>query len=64
MGATTWTMKTTDHGRRLDVVFFPSASINPGVRLIGNARYPGIAADFERTVSGPIVYENNTDAIK
>jgi metallo-beta-lactamase class B len=49
MGATTWTMKTTDGGRPLDVVFFPSANINPGVRLVGNRRYPAIAADFERS---------------
>lgn len=49
MGATTWTMKIVDHGRPLDVVFFPSANVNPGVRLVGNARYPEIAADFERS---------------
>jgi metallo-beta-lactamase class B len=49
MGATTWTMKVTDRGRPLDVVFFPSANINPGVRLVGNARYPAIAGDFDRS---------------
>jgi metallo-beta-lactamase class B len=57
-GATTWTMrigqdskagKDGPAGRPLDVVFFPSANINPGVRLVGNARYPEIAADFERS---------------
>ena len=49
MGATTWTMQVQDHGHPLAVVFFPSANINPGVRLIGNRRYPQIAADFERS---------------
>ena len=55
-GATTWTMrisaqdgKHAQAGRPLDVVFFPSANINPGVRLVGNTRYPEIAADFERS---------------
>jgi metallo-beta-lactamase class B len=46
MGATTWTMKVTENGRALDVVFFPSANVNPGVHLVGNARYPHIAEDF------------------
>ena len=48
-GATTWTMQVTDEGKRLDVVFFPSANINPGVRLFGNSAYPQIAADFEHS---------------
>jgi metallo-beta-lactamase class B len=45
-GATTWTMKVRDHDKLLDVVFFPSANINPGVKLVGNPRYPEIASDF------------------
>jgi metallo-beta-lactamase class B len=49
MGAITWTMRIVADGRPLDVVFFPSANVNPGVRLVGNARYPNIAADFERS---------------
>jgi len=48
-GATTWTMQVHDQGRSLAVVFFPSANINPGVRLIDNPRYPEIARDFERS---------------
>jgi metallo-beta-lactamase class B len=53
-GAVTWTMQVAapDAGpadRRLDVVFFPSANINPGVRLAGNTRYPEIARDFARS---------------
>jgi len=49
LGATTWTMQVQDHGRSLAVVFFPSANINAGVRLIDNERYPNIAHDFERS---------------
>jgi metallo-beta-lactamase class B len=49
-GAVTWTTQVAGPGgRRLDVVFFPSANVNPGVRLVGNARYPEIATDFERS---------------
>jgi len=50
-GAVTWTMRVADAGggRPLDVVFFPSANLNAGVRLVGNARYPEIAADFGRS---------------
>lgn len=48
-GATTWTTEVVDGGRRLAVVFFPSANVNPGVRLVGNTRYPEIAADFRRS---------------
>lgn len=48
-GATTWTMEVAEAGRTLSVVFFPSANVNPGVRLVGNARYPAIADDFRRS---------------
>jgi len=52
-GAVTWTMKIANPrsppGRPLDVVFFPSATINPGVTLVENPRYPNIADDFERS---------------
>jgi metallo-beta-lactamase class B len=53
-GAVTWTMQVAAPGaapgaRPLDVVFFPSANINPGVRLVGNPRYPEIADDFARS---------------
>jgi len=50
-GAVTWTMRVTDPSasRPLDVVFFPSANVNAGVRLVGNARYPTIADDFARS---------------
>jgi metallo-beta-lactamase class B len=48
-GATTWTMQVASGSRMLDVVFFPSANVNRGVRLIGNRRYPTIASDFEHS---------------
>ncbi len=48
-GAITWTMQVTEGGRTLSVVFFPSANVNPGVRLVGNPRYPEIADDFRRS---------------
>ena len=42
-GAVTWTMQVPARRRGyrpLDVVFFPSANVNAGVRLVGNPRYP------------------------
>lgn len=48
-GATTWTTVVRDGGEDLHVVFFPSANVNEGVRLIGNPRYPEIADDFRRS---------------
>ena len=55
-GAVTWTMQVSASdaslaAHELDVVFFPSANINAGVRLVGNERYPQIAADFVRSFS-------------
>ncbi len=48
-GATTWTMRVEEGGRGYDLVFFSSATINPGTRLVGNAAYPEIAADLTAT---------------
>jgi metallo-beta-lactamase class B len=48
-GATTWTTTVEEGGVTRAVVIFPSANILPGTKLVGNARYPGIAADFERS---------------
>jgi len=48
-GATTWTMQVAEGGRTLEVLFFPSANVNPGVRLVDNPRYPEIADDFRRS---------------
>lgn len=48
-GATTWTMDVTEKGETYHVVFFSSASINAGTRLVGNPLYPRIAEDFAAT---------------
>ena len=48
-GATTWTMDVTEKGQTYHVVFFSSASINAGTKLVGNPIYPKIAEDFPVT---------------
>ena len=48
-GCTTWTMKVEDGDRTLDAVFAGSVSVNPGVTLAVNPRYPKIAEDYART---------------
>lgn len=48
-GATTWTVDVLDQGQTYHVVFFSSASINAGTRLVGNPLYPQIAEDFTAT---------------
>ena len=48
-GATTWTMDVADGGVTRHVVFFSSASINPGTRLLNNPLYPDFVSDFEAT---------------
>jgi metallo-beta-lactamase class B len=48
-GCTTWTMKVKDGERTYDAVIIGSVNVNPGYKLVGNAAYPQIAADFEKT---------------
>ena len=48
-GCTTWTMKVSAGGKTYDVVFVGSATINPGVVLTDNPKYPRIAADYAHT---------------
>jgi metallo-beta-lactamase class B len=50
-GATTWTMTVAnpDGGRRLDVVFFPSASVPAGVRVVGNRDFPEAVSAYQRS---------------
>jgi len=48
-GCTTWTMTVRDGGKTYNVVIVGSPNVNPGYRLVNNAKYPGIATDFERT---------------
>ena len=47
-GCTTWTMKVTEDGKTRDAVIICSPNVNPGYKLVGNAQYPAIAADYER----------------
>jgi len=47
-GCTTWTMKVSDGGKTHDAVIICSPNVNPGYKLVGNAQYPEIAADYER----------------
>src|SRR4029077_19684911 len=48
-GCTTWTMKAREGTTTYDVVIVGSPNVNPGYRLVNNAQYPLIAADYERT---------------
>jgi metallo-beta-lactamase class B len=48
-GCTTWTTEIKDaDGRTLHVVFAGSTTVNDGVKLVGNDKYPAIADDFKR----------------
>ena len=47
-GCTTWTMKVRDGGTTYDAVIVCSPNVNPGYKLVNNAAYPGIAADYAR----------------
>jgi metallo-beta-lactamase class B len=51
-GCTTWTMRTTQSGKPLNVVIVGSWNVNPGFRLVDKpgkpASYPGIADDYEK----------------
>jgi metallo-beta-lactamase class B len=47
-GCTTWTMKVQDGGKTYDVVIVGSPNVNDGYKLVNNAKYPQIAADYER----------------
>jgi metallo-beta-lactamase class B len=48
-GCTTWTMQVKDGGKTLNVVIVGSPNVNPGYKLVGNKKYPGIAQDYEKT---------------
>jgi metallo-beta-lactamase class B len=45
-GATTWTIDEVESGRTLHVVIVGSPNVNPGYKLVHNAAYPQIAADY------------------
>ncbi len=52
-GCTTWTLRTPDHGKLVNVVIVGSWYVNPGFRLVNRpghpASYPGIASDYRKT---------------
>jgi metallo-beta-lactamase class B len=52
-GCTTWTLRTPDQGKLVNVVIVGSWNVNPGFRLVNRpgrpASYPGIAADYRKT---------------
>lgn len=48
-GCTTWTMKVREDNRTYNVVIVGSPNVNGGYKLVGNAAYPEIAQDYERT---------------
>jgi metallo-beta-lactamase class B len=47
-GTTTWTMKVADGGKTYNVVIIGSPNVNAGYKLVNNALYPQIAADYAR----------------
>jgi metallo-beta-lactamase class B len=48
-GTTSWTMVVREGGQEHRVVFAGSTSINPGVQVRNNPKYPEMFADFEKT---------------
>ncbi len=52
-GCTTWTLRTPDQGKLVNVVIVGSWNVNPGFRLVNRpghpASYPGIADDYRKT---------------
>ena len=46
-GTTTWTMEENEGGHALHVVIVGSPNVNPGYKLVNNAAYPQIAADYK-----------------
>ena len=47
-GDTTWSLKVQDSGKTYDVVIIGSMGVNPGLRLVNNAKNPGIVDEYER----------------
>ena len=47
-GNTSWSMRIVEGGKPLDIVFAGSLTV-AGNKLVGNRRYPGIVADFQRS---------------
>jgi metallo-beta-lactamase class B len=45
-GCTTWSLRVREAGKSYDVVIVGSPNVNPGYKLVDNARYPEIADDY------------------
>jgi metallo-beta-lactamase class B len=50
-GATTFTTTVEEGGKKYDVVFATSLTVNPGTALLNNPKYPAILSDWEKTFS-------------
>jgi metallo-beta-lactamase class B len=50
-GSVSYTMMIRENGKPYRVLIANLPNINPGTILVGNAKYPGIAEDFERTIA-------------
>ena len=48
-GNTTWTTTVEENGKKYDVVFVGSMSINPGVRMVNNPTWPNIADAYAKS---------------
>jgi metallo-beta-lactamase class B len=48
-GATTFTTTVDEAGKKYNVVFATSLSVNPGTALVNNPKYPSIVSDWEKT---------------
>ena len=48
-GNTTWTTTVEENGKKYEVVFAASMSINPGVRMINNPTWPGVKDAYAKS---------------
>jgi metallo-beta-lactamase class B len=48
-GNTAWTMTVEENGKKYEVVFAASMSINPGVRMVNNPTWPTIADAYAKS---------------
>jgi metallo-beta-lactamase class B len=48
-GSASYAIPVTEGGRTYRVLIANIGTINPGVKLVGNAKYPGIAQDYAKT---------------
>ena len=48
-GNTTWTTTVEENGQKYDVVFVGSMSINPGVKMVNNPTWPGVAEAYAKS---------------